>query len=268
MANLQAMVRRQGGVRFIDEGPRTSAPPVVLLHGMLGDLSNWEHTIEVLSEAGYRVLVPVLPVYDLPLLETSVSGLVDYVRRFLETLGVGPVVLVGNSLGGHVALIYAHRFPEQVPAMVLSGASGIYEVNMGTSTPKRRDRGFIRDRAAYTFYDPAHVTEALVDDMYGIVNNRAQVTRLIKMARATKNESVLQNLEALRMPVLLVWGKEDKITPPDVAREFEQRISGARLHFVDLCGHAPMIERPEVFNPLLLEFLSETVDLRTEPSPM
>lgn len=252
-------IQQLGPYRYLDEGGNSDFPPVVLLHGMLGDLSNWTNTIGALAQGPYRVIVPVLPVYDLPLKQTSVAGLAQYLREFLNALHLGPVVLAGNSLGGHIALLYALHYPESVTAMVLSGSSGIYEVTTGSSKLRRQDREFIRERAAYTFYDAAHATDELVDEMYAIVNDRARVLRLIKMARATKEETITEHLSSLKVPILLVWGKEDPITPPDVAEEFLEHLPHAELRFIDRCGHAPMIEHPEQFTQLMLEFLHRTV---------
>lgn len=259
MSQVDLSIRHENAFRYVDEGVDSNLPPVVLLHGMLGDLSNWTETIRDLADHHYRVLAPVLPVYDLPVKQTSVHGLVDYVHRFLDSLDVEKVVLVGNSLGGHVALVFALLHPEAVQALVLSGASGIYEVNIGTSTPQRRNRAFIRERTALTFYDPVHATDELVDEMYELVNDRARVIRLIKMARSTKSVIVTDELGQIPHPTLLVWGRDDQITPPTVGEEFEDRMPNAELHFIDRCGHAPMIEHPDAFNKLTLDFLGRTV---------
>ncbi len=247
------------GYRYIDEGPVGGTPPLVLLHGMLGNLSNWSVTVDMFSAQGYRVLVPLLPVYELPLKETSVSGLVAYVHGFLETFELAPVVLAGNSLGGHVALLYTLSYPEAVSALVLSGSSGIYEAEIGTSTMRRRDRAFIRDRAAVTFYDKAHVTEDLIDEVYEIVNDRGSALRLIRMARSTQQETLTDDLARVKAPTLLVWGRDDAITPPDVAEQFKDRMPNADLRFIDQCGHAPMIEHPAAFNAFMLDFLRRII---------
>lgn len=250
-------IHEKAGYRYVEAGQGSSLPPIVLLHGMLGDHSNWSATMEYLAEHGYRVLVPILPVYDLPLSQTTVTGLVNYVDKFTEALGVTKLVLAGNSLGGHVALLYAIRHAEKVKALVLSGASGIYEVEMGTSKFRRRDRDFIRQRAALTFFDPSHATDDLVDEMFGIVNDRGKAIRLIRMARAVQNEGVTEYLGTIHAPTLLIWGKEDVITPPDVAEAFFEGIPNAKLQFIGECGHAPMIEHPKLFNEYTLEFLNE-----------
>jgi len=259
-------VRELDAFKYVDEGPRDAdVPPVVLLHGMLGDLSNWTTTIQALSAQSYRVLAPTIPVYDLPLGETSVPDLAEFVRSFIEALELDQTVLTGNSLGGHIALLYALKYPDDVAALVLSGSSGIYEATLGTTTMRRQDRDFIRERTEMTFYDPAHATEELVDEMLEIVNDRPRALRLIKIARSADEETVTEQLETLPMPTLLIWGHDDVITPPNVAEEFRDRMPNAHLHFIDECGHAPMIEHPDRFNQLTLRFLDKLVQQERFP---
>ncbi len=257
------MIHERRGFRYVDEGPSSDFPPVVLLHGMLGDSSNWTETIGFLADRRYRVLVPVLPVYELPIKQTSVRGLAAYLCDFLRMIDLGQVTLVGNSLGGQVALLFALSYPEFVAALVLSGSSGIYEAEMGSSTPRRRDREYIRERAALTFFDPVHVNDDLVEEMFEIINNRAQVARLIRMARSTKEETLRSRLAQIGVPTLLIWGRNDLITPPEVAEEFRSQIPRSELHFIDECGHAPMIEHPDRFNRIMLNFLRERIGTET-----
>jgi len=252
------------GYQYFDEGPISLRPTVICLHGMLGEPANWSHTLSHLAANGFRVLVPALPIYDLSLDQSSVSGLMQYIRSFLDTLGANPVVLMGNSLGGHVALLYALAFPECTSALVLSGASGIYEVEMGTSTMRRKDRDFIRERAARTFFSPHHASDHLVDRVYEIVNDRSRALRLITMARSVLRENIANRLARITAPTLLLWGREDSITPPDVAETFRRRLPCAQLFFLDHCGHAPMIEHPDGFNRRLLSFLKHLPRQKSE----
>jgi 2-hydroxy-6-oxonona-2,4-dienedioate hydrolase len=258
---MSLSVVTSGEYTFVDEGEPSDVPPILLLHGMLGEIENWEKTAKALAANGYRVLIPFLPVYDLPIRSTSVPGLVEYVRAFAEHLGLHRVAVGGNSLGGHVALLYTLSYPGDVCALILSGASGIYELELGSSTPRRRDRAFIRERAAMTFYDPVHVTEHIVESMYDLLGDRARVARLIKMARSAKVETVTDRLSSIEQPTLLVWGRDDRITPPDVANQFKQRMPAAELHLIDRCGHAPMVEHPEEFSRVMLAFLGEAIGL-------
>ncbi len=248
-------VQTRDGFRFVDEGPTRHPFPVVLLHGMLGTYENWRSTICALAGAGHRVVAPVLPVYDLPESETSVSGLMRYTRRLTQALHIKKPILVGNSLGGHVALLYALQQTDPPSALILTGASGVDEIVLGESTPRRFDREYVKERAALTFYDPRHASEQLVDEVMGIVADRNRVIRLIKMARSTRRERVEDELSEIRIPTLLIWGTEDRLTPPAIAHRFRTRMSNARLELISACGHAPMIEHPKRFNKLVLEFL-------------
>jgi pimeloyl-ACP methyl ester carboxylesterase len=252
---------------YVDEGPASDRSPVILLHGMLGGVGNWAMTVNALAKAAYRVIVPALPVYDLPRQQTSVSELTRFTIALSESLGLKRPVLVGNSLGGHVALLYALKHHEKPQALVLTGASGIHEVVMGESTPKRFDREFVRERAAYTFYDPVHASDELVDDIMDVVADRARVLRLIQMARSARDEKVEDALPQIQVPTLLIWGKEDRLTPPDVAYRFKERLSNANLSLIPECGHAPMIEHPDRFNMLLIDFLESLSAVKNGTAP-
>ncbi len=261
MTRSEFEVHHHQGFRYVDVQEPDARHTIVLLHGMLGDLGNWTATVGALAQKGYRTLVPVLPVYDLPMAETGVEGLARYTHRFIQALGLSdtPLTLVGNSLGGHVALFYAFYHPEAVAALVLSGASGIEEVEMGSSMPRRYDRAFVREKAEMTFFDPAHVTDALVEEMYTLVTDRDRVRRLIRMARATRHAQVTPFLPDLHIPALLIWGTDDHITPTRVAHMFHARMPRSELHLIKNCGHAPMIEHPALFNAHMLAFLDQAV---------
>ncbi len=252
-------IKERGGFRYIEEGPRTDRPPIVFLHGMLGNLTNWTDAVRSVAAGGYRAIVPMLPVYALPLAQTHMGGLVQYVHDFLDEMALDFVTLVGNSLGGQLASMYILTYPDRACALVLTGSSGLYEVEMGTGNPRRHDRNFIRERAAITFYDEKHVTEDLIDEMADVVTDRPAVMRLIRIARASKKETVRTRLHAVRVPTLLIWGEDDAITPPDVAKEFEELIPDAELYFIEKCGHAPMLEHPDTFNRIMLRFLQKRV---------
>ena len=225
---------------------------------MLGEVENWDATLAPVARAGYHALAPRLPIYDAPPGQTGVPGLADAVAGFLERVAGGPCVLVGNSLGGHVAIAVAHRYPQQVSRLVLSGASGLGEVALGTGTPRRFSRDFVRERTAFTFFDPAHATDALVDRMLALLADRARLTRLVAVARSARDTRVEAWLPLIACPTLLVWGRDDRITPPAVARSFARLLPDSRLVLLPRCGHAPMIEQPARFNRALLSFLEAT----------
>ena len=229
----------------------------------MGDPEGWSETVDALTPQ-YRVLVPRLPLDSIPLDDANVHGLVQFVEQFISDLGLGKVVLVGNSLGGQIALLYALHNADSVMGLILLGSSGIDELELGKTTFKRRDRAFIRDNAAKTFYDPVHVTDELVDRIFQLITNRSTAVRLIKVARSSRNINVSDDLEHIHVPTALIWGTADQITPRDVAHTFNARLPMCELHFIDECGHAPMMEAPTVVCRLILDFLGRVV---SEPSP-
>ena len=166
-------IKTQGKFRFIEEG---EGEPVILLHGLFGALSNFSGTIEYFKQFN-KVVIPMLPLFDLNILETSVGGLAKYVHKFIEARDYHNFHLMGNSLGGHVALVYILKHPERVKSLILTGSSGLFENGMGETYPKRGDYEYIRNKTALTFYDPAMATKELVDEVFEITSNRLKVIK-------------------------------------------------------------------------------------------
>lgn len=245
-------VIEDSGFKYIEAG---KGETLVLLHGLMGELSNWEAVIDRFK-ANYHVLVPILPIYEQPLLTLGVRSLSKHIHRFIKHKKVGQVVLIGNSLGGHIGLVFTNAHQEHVKALVLTGSSGLYENAFGGSFPKRESYEYIREKVAFTFYDPATATKELVDEVFKSVNDRSRVIRILALAKSAIRHNMSKDLSKITIPVSLIWGKQDKVTPPDVAEEFHQLLPNSELNWVDLCGHAPMMEQPEVFNEYLDKFLN------------
>ena len=225
----------------------------ILLHGLFGGLSNWTGVIEHF-EHHLNIHVPELPLYEKYEGDT-VEYLVDFLDRTITDTNLESVVLVGNSLGGHIAIRYAHRFPSKVTKLILTGSSGLYENTQFGSFLKRSDYNYIRERVAATFYDPNLATDELVAEVMATTTNLAKCFAIIRAAKSTKKDNVLMSLPEIKMPVLLIWGQDDKITPPDVAWQFKDNLQDATLITLTECGHAPMMEKPVEFNQALEGFL-------------
>lgn len=246
-------IKKDGKLKYIEEG---QGEPLVLLHGLFGALSNFKDLIEHFRLT-HKVVVPMLPLFELDLLHTSVGGLQKFVHKFLETRDYKNVHLLGNSLGGHVALIYTLKHPERIKSLTLTGSSGLFENGMGDSYPKRGDKEYIRKKTQLTFYDPAMATEELVNECFEITNNRIKVIKIIALAKSAIRNNLGEELNQIKQPTCLIWGNNDTITPPFVAKEFNKLIPNSELHFIDKCGHAPMMEVPDEFNRILAGFLAK-----------
>lgn len=246
-------IRHSGKFHYLEEG---TGEPLILLHGLFGALSNFKDLVEHFKRT-HKVIIPLLPLFDLNLLETSVSGLAKYVAKFIEHQKLEHIHLLGNSLGGHVALVYVLKHPEKVKTIILTGSSGLFENGMGETYPKRGDYEYMRKKTELTFYDPKIATKELVDEVYEIVNNRIKALKIISLARSAIKHNLGDELKDIQTPTCLIWGKNDTITPPMVAEEFKTLIPNSELHWIDKCGHAPMMEVPDEFNKILEQFLAK-----------
>jgi 2-hydroxy-6-oxonona-2,4-dienedioate hydrolase len=230
--------------------------PLILLHGLFGALSNFRGLLDYFSRY-YKVVVPMLPLFELDILHTSVGGLAKFVNKFIDARGYKDVHLMGNSLGGHVALLHTLKHPEKVKSIILTGSSGLFENGMGDSYPKRGDYEYIKTKTQVTFYDPETATKELVDEVYDIVNNRLKAIKIIALAKSAIRNNLGEEINQIKQPCLLVWGNNDTITPPFVGKEFNNLIPNSELYFIDKCGHAPMMEVPDEFNAILHKFLKK-----------
>jgi len=246
-------IKQADKFRYIEEG---EGEPLVLLHGLFGALSNFEHLIEYFRRHN-KVVVPMLPLFELDILHTTVGGLEKFVYKFIEARDYKNVHLLGNSLGGHVGLLHVLRHPERIKSLILTGSSGLFENGMGDTYPKRGDYEYIKKKTALTFYDPSVSTKELVDEVYDIVNSRLKVIKIISLAKSAIRNNLGEELNQIKQPTLLIWGNNDTITPPFVGREFNKLIPNSELHFIDKCGHAPMMEVPVEFNEILHKFLTK-----------
>lgn len=244
-------VKHTGEYKFIDEG---SGEVILLLHGLFGALSNWEVVVNEFSRT-HRVLIPMLPIYDMPIKKAGLEGLTTFLESFIAEMKIDSMILMGNSLGGHIGLIYTLKNPEKVKSIILTGSSGLFEDSMGGSFPKRGSYDYIKEKVAYTFYDPKTATDALIDEVFETTKSIPKCLRIVAIAKSAQRNNMANEIPQIKVPVSLIWGLNDTITPPMVAHEFNRLIPHSELQFIDKCCHAPMMEVPDKFNKLVRDFL-------------
>lgn len=249
---MEDQIKSIGKFRYLEEG---EGEPLILLHGLFGALSNFQHLFDYFKTT-HKVIIPMLPLFDLGF-DTGVGSLTKFVQKFIETRGFDKINLLGNSLGGHVALLYTLNNPEKVKTLILTGSSGLFENGMGETYPKRGDYDYIKKKTELTFYDPATATKELVDEVYSITNNRLKVIKIIALAKSAIRNNLGDEISQIKCPTCLIWGKNDTVTPPMVGEEFHRLMPNSELHWIDKCGHAPMMEVPHEFNEILSGFLSK-----------
>ena len=237
---------------YIEVGEGT---PIIVLHGLMGGLSNFDAVTDYFSTKGYKVIIPELPLYSMALLKTNVKSFAQYLHDFIEFKGLDEVILLGNSLGGHIALYHTKLYPKKIKALVLTGSSGLYESAMGSGYTKRGDYEVIKKKAQQVFYDPAIATKTIVDEVYATVNDRNKLIKTLAIAKSAIRHNMSKDLPAITLPVCIIWGLNDTVTPPEVAKEFNQLLPNSELFWIDKCGHAGMMERPEEFNHIMNEWM-------------
>lgn len=251
------IIKEEGQFKFIETGGEGT--PIVLLHGLLGALSNFDGIINHFSKS-HNVVVPILPLFEISIRSLSVMKLVEYVEEFIEHKNFDRVHVMGNSLGGHIAQLYTLKNPQQVKSMILTGSSGLFESAMGTTFPKRGNYQYMKEKAESVFYDPAMATKELVDDVYAIVNDLKKAMCVVVLAKSAVRHNLEDRLHDIKTPSLLVWGVQDAVTPLWVGEKFHDLLPNSELVRIDRCGHAPMMERPDLFNIALEDFLDRVED--------
>lgn len=243
-----------GKFNYIEKG---EGKPIIILHGLMGGLSNFEGVTDHFPAKGYKVLIPELPLYSMPMLRTTVKNFAKYLKKFIDHKGLKDVILLGNSLGGHIGLLHTKMYPQNIKALVITGSSGLYESAMGDGYPKRGDYEFIKKKAQDVFYDPAVATKEIVDEVFATVNDRIKLVKTLAIAKSAIRHNMAQDLPAMKTPTCIIWGKNDSVTPPDVAELFDELLPNSQLFWIDKCGHAPMMEHPEEFNTILDSWLEQ-----------
>lgn len=238
--------------QYVDEG---SGSAILLLHGLFGSLSNFTEVINHFSK-NHRVIVPFLPLYTSALIDTSLQNLVSFIDQFIEDMKLENIAIVGNSLGGHIALLYALKKSSKINSMILTASSGLFENSMGNSYPKK-DYDYIKRKTEETFYNPKLATKELIDEVYEIVNDREKVLRVLFLAKSAIRNNLKAELSKIKVPVQLIWGEQDLITPPFVAEEFHKLLSNSEMVIIDKAGHAPMMEQPNLFIEHMEQFLNK-----------
>ncbi len=240
---------------YIEEG---DGYPIIVLHGLMGNLSNFNEVTRFFKERNFKVIMPVLPIYELPLLKTSVKELAKFLDNFIIHKKIKDFVLMGNSLGGHIGLYYTKMF-NKAKGLILTGSSGLYEKGMGSGYTKRGDYDVIKKKVEEVFYSPEVATKELVDEVFETVNDRSKLIKILAMAKSAIRHNMGADLPKMKLPTCIIWGKNDNVTPPDVADQFHKLLPNSNLFWINKCGHAPMMEHPSKFNKILFDWLSSKI---------
>jgi pimeloyl-ACP methyl ester carboxylesterase len=148
-------------------------------------------------------------------------------------------------------------YPELIKGIVITGSSGLYESGMGESYPKRGDYEYIKKKAEDVFYDPNVASKEMVDEVFATVNDRIKLIKTLTIAKSAIRHNMAKDLPKMHVKTCIIWGENDKVTPPEVATEFNKLLPNSDLFWIEKCGHAAMMERPDKFNEILFDWLKK-----------
>lgn len=228
--------------------------PVVFLHGLVGLNDHWEGVVERAREHCKCVLLE-LPLLDLEEDDCSIDGAAELTERFLSKVVGERAVLVGNSFGGHVALKLAIGRPDLVRGLVLAGASGLIEKSMVGDVQIRPSREWLERKIGELFYDKSRMNRADIERAFATLNQRQQARAMVKLSKSARRNHLGAYIGNIKCPTLILWGRQDIVTPPEACDLFARGIPNNKVVWLDDCGHAPMIERPDEFAAALIEYL-------------
>lgn len=255
----------------------TGEPAVILLHGLGGYVENWEDNITVLAQ-GHQVYALDLVGFgrsDKPEVEYTIPYLTTFVHKFMQALDIERAALVGGSMGGVISLWFARHYPDQVEKLVLADSGGLgkeVSIYLRIMTLPVLGEYFVRpsrkgseDFQKMLFYDQDLIIDEWIEEDYQMSLQPGAQRCLLSALRSMGNiwgfkreiyKPILENLEQIEVPTLIIWGEQDQVVPVAHAHNAAERLPNARLHIFDGCGHVPNIERAEEFNKLVTAFLS------------
>lgn len=200
---MEYPIYEKGKFKYIEEG---EGDTVILLHGLFGSMGNYEALIKGLK-SNYRLVVPLLPIFELPSRKVSMTTLMEHVHEFILTQGYTTIHIVGNSLGGHIGLLLTLKAPELVRTLTLTGSSGLFENALGNSFPRRKSYEFVKEVAQKTFFNPDIASKALIDEIFEIVNTPTKGLNIVITAKSAMRHNLEHELHKIKLPTLLIWGK-------------------------------------------------------------
>lgn len=227
---------------------------VILLHGIFGNIHIWKPVVDALKN-DFQVIVPRLPLTELPLEDANVKHIAHVLHRFIEFHELKNVTLVGHAVGGQLALMYTHLYPANVRRLVLVSSAGLMERSPALRSEIPGDFQSLQEEVEDAFFLKEYVSEKIVEEIYEVTRDESKQAVIGEIACSSKKYRVSTILNKIDHPVLLVWGLYDPISPPESALHFHDLLSNSEVKFIDRCGHVPMLEKAEEFNRHVLDFL-------------
>jgi len=238
------------------EGGNPQGTPFIFCHGIFGSYRNIAEIGEALF-SDYRVIIPCMPMYDAPLNQCTVEDLSQYLEKFVNDFNLKNIVLVGNSMGGGAVLLYAIRNSHNVKKLILFASSGLSFIPMRGGAMKLKNFEYVKELLGDIFYEKKAFNNDEFKEVFDVLQNKSTLLRILSFTRSTKRNFLHQELSKLDIPALVIWGKQDTVTPPFIAEEFRVHLKNSQVQYIDNCGHVPCYEKPQECLAHILPFLDQ-----------
>ena len=252
-SDLDIKLRISGNHIYLEAG---QGRPIIFSHGLFGGIFNIDTVCKELSK-NYRFLMPFLPMYDMALKDCTIKKLGDYFDSFVNDLGLDEAVAIGSSMGGGTLLHYASKPRNKLKGLILCGSSGLSNIPLAKGYFKRKSYDFVNEATKDIFYDRSVPSPEMINDVFNAIQSNEIILRTIRLTKSATKHLMQDEITKIQTPVLLVWGKQDPITPVHVAPQFQELLPDAELRIIDKCGHVPAQEKPYHFLESFFEFIKK-----------
>ncbi len=248
--------------------------PMVFIHGMGGDLNNFAYNYKYFKE-NYRVIGLDLPGYGKSgrmRRDYTIDYYANVIEEFLEKIKVSKCILIGNSMGGHIATVYALKDQSRVDRLVLVDSAGLTKLapgveqmvkySLNTSMIKMSPKMIVQQGVRNNFHDTElKECKNMIENVESISENSEEYTEYCHAIKSSMQTMLKERIGAklydLKIPVLLIWGKYDCMVPINYAYEFKRKTENSQLVIIDGAGHMPMLEKHKTFNHIVEDFIKE-----------
>ena len=248
-------------IHYVEAG---SGPTVILLHGLGGSARGWQPNIGPLAEKFHVIAIDQIGFgkSDKPLTNYRIRTYVDFLDQFCKQLKIERASLVGSSMGGWIGVLFTAAFPNRVDKLVLADAAGyappkdidpriFYSLNPTT-------REGMKALTAKVFYNKFFMTDAAIDVSMAarLAAGDGYTIKSITKSIIRGEDFLDETVKTIKHPTLIIWGREDGLTPLADGQRFNKDIAGSKLVVFDQCAHVPNFEKPAEFNTEVINFLT------------
>lgn len=234
-------------------------PALLVLHGWGGSSDSWTRIQRLLTEKGFKVIIPDFPGFGksvTPPNPWSVGDYLNFILKFLKTIKLDNFFLLGHSFGGRVAIKFAGQYPEKIQKLILCDSAGI----KGKPGFKTKIIFLIAmiGNAVFTPKPLARFKDSARNIFYGFIRKKDYTKAKGTMKETIKkvlDEDLLADLVKIKINTLIIWGQKDKMVPVKYAKIFNEKIENSKLEIMPKVGHSPHIETPEKLAEIILKFI-------------